>query len=243
MSAVEVPAVAFPVGTDVELVEDQRNGRLDGPLYRVVGVQGVLRDVCRVEGATGALEGIEVRFVASEVRPARPFVVRRYEALGVRTVLAQWRHAAAHDEEDFGIVEQLLERAERLAGLVLDGGGEDDRGAAVAVCGWVSDLDGAHVVQIDTTATAGRVRVMVNDGPVYDGDPETDAPPGANYRGEGWSDGRRPFSVRSLMTGETSTFRAVSETDATAQYLGVVASNLLVWPDADAVDGESGGPR
>lgn len=124
--------------------------------------------------------------------------------------------------------------------------GEDtaaSQGAAVeplvAVCGFVSDLDGAQVVQIDTTEGAGRVRVMVNDGPVYDGDPETDEPPGAHYQGGGWQDGRRLFSVRSLMTGETSTFRAVNESDATAQYLDVVASNLLVWPDTGA-DGEPG---
>ena len=69
-------------GADVELVEDQRSGRLDGPLYRVVGVQGVLRDVRQVDAATGALEGIEVRYVADELRPARPFVLRRYEGAG-----------------------------------------------------------------------------------------------------------------------------------------------------------------
>lgn len=241
VSGGELPAGVFPTGADVELVEDQRSGRLDGPLYRVVGVQGVLRDVRQVDAATGALEGIEVRYAVDELGPARPFVLRRYEALGVRAVLAQWRHAATHDEEDFGIVEELLERAERLAGLILDGG-DENRSAAVEVSDFASAFDDAHVVQIDTTETTGRVRVFINDGAVYDGDPETDEPPGAHYRGEGWQEGRRLFSVRSLMTGETSTFRAINENDATAQYLDVVASNLLVWPDTDT-GGEPGAQR
>jgi hypothetical protein len=38
---------------------------------------------------------------------------------------------------------------------------------------WVSDDDGALVVQIDTSANAGRVRVNINDGAIWDGDPET----------------------------------------------------------------------
>lgn len=92
-------------------------------------------------------------------------------------------------------------------------------------------MDGAHVVQIDTAESVGRVRVFINDGTVYDGDPETDEPPGAHYRGAGWEDGRGLWSVRSLMTGETSTFRATGQADATAQYLDVVASNLLVWAE------------
>ncbi|WP_308160194.1 hypothetical protein [Mycolicibacterium goodii] len=241
MSAAVMPAGALPVGMNVELAEDQRSGRLDGPLYRVVGVQGVLRDLRRVDGATGTLEGIAVRYVADELRPARPFVVRRYEALGLRAAIGRWRHTAAHDQEDFGIVEELLERAERLAALNLDGP-DEETDAPVAMCGWVSELDGARVVQIDTFEGAGRVRVMINDGPVYDGDPETDQPPGAHYEGAGWKEGRGLFSVRSLMTGETSTFRAVNESDATAQYLDVVASNLLVWPDTGA-DGEPGARR
>lgn len=242
MSGAEVDSAALPVGASVEAVEDLRSGRLDGPLYRVVAAQGALRDVRQIEATTGAPDGIEMRFLAAELRPVRPSVARRYEALRTRRVLAQWRHAAAIDAEDFGIVEDLLDSAQRLAALVLDGGPED-QDDAVTVSGFVSDLDAAHVVQIDTTETTGRVRVFINDGTVYDGDPETDAPPGAHYRGAGWDDNRRLFSVRSLMTGETSTFRATSEADATAQYLDVVASNLLVWPDPDVEPGDVGAQR
>ena len=43
---------------------------LEGALCRVVGVQGELRDVRRVNPSTGALEGVEVRFLACELRPA-----------------------------------------------------------------------------------------------------------------------------------------------------------------------------
>ncbi|MGJ6127030.1 hypothetical protein QN239_31055 [Mycolicibacterium sp. Y3] len=106
----------------------------------------------------------------------------------------------------------------------------------MAMSGWVSELDGARVVQIDTFEGAGRVRVMINDGPVYDGDPQTDEPPGAQYRGDGCCDGKQVWSVRSLMTGETSTFRASSQADAAAQYLDVVASNLMVWTNSDPAD-------
>ena len=182
MSGAEMAAEAFPIGAEVETVDDVRSGCLNGPLYRVVAAQGALREVRRIEATTGALDGIEMRFLAAELRPVRPSVARRYEALRTRRVLAQWRHAAAIDAEDFGIVEDLLDSAQRLAALVLDGGPED-QDDAVTVSGFVSDLDAAHVVQIDTTETTGRVRVFINDGTVYDGDPETDAPPGAHYRG------------------------------------------------------------
>ncbi len=232
MSGAEMDAAAFPVGTAVETVEDLRSGRADGLLYRVVAVQGALRDVRLVEAATGVLDGIEMRFLAAELRPVRASVARRYEALRARRVLAQYRHAAATDAEDFAIVEELLDSAQRLAALVLDGG-PDDQDGAVMTSGFVSDLDAAHVVQIDTAESVGRVRVFINDGAVYDGDPETDEPPGAHYRGAGWEDGRGLWSVRSLMTGETSTFRATGQADATAQYLDVVASNLLVWTEPE----------
>ncbi len=59
--------------------------------------------------------------------------------------------------------------------------------AEVAVCGYVSDRDGAQVVEIDTTEGTGRVRVVINDGTIYDGDPMTDEPPGEHYGGPGWS--------------------------------------------------------
>ena len=236
MSGAEVDTSAFPVGAVVETVDDVYEGRLDGPLYRVVGLQGVLRDVRRVEAATGELEGIELRFVAAELRPARPMTLRRYGALHVRQVIGQWRRAASTDAEDFGIVEELLDSAERLAALVLDPITEEQDGG-VAVCEFASLLDDAHVVQIDTAASTGRVRVFINDGAVYDGDPQTDEPPGAQYRGDGWGDGREVWSVRSLMTGETSTFRATGQADAAAQYLDVVASNLMVWTDSDPAVG------
>lgn len=233
MNGADTDAAAFPVGAAVETVEDLRSGRADGPLYRVVGVQGALRDVRRVEGATGVLDGIEMRFLTAELRPVRASVMRRYEALRTRRVLAQYRQAAATDADDFAIVEELLDSAQSLAALVLDGPDDDD--GAVATSGFVSDIDGAHVVQIDTTEATGRVRVFINDGTVYDGDPETDEPPGAHYRGAGWEDGRRLWNVRSLMTGETSTFRATGQADATAQYLDVVASNLLAWAEPEQI--------
>lgn len=40
---------------------------LEGAVCRVSGAQGELRDVRRVDTATGALVGIEVRFLASEL--------------------------------------------------------------------------------------------------------------------------------------------------------------------------------
>jgi hypothetical protein len=88
MSGAEADAAAFPIGADVETVEDLRSGHQDGPLYRVVGVQGVLRDVRRIDGATGALDGIEVRFLAAELRPARSAMLRRCAARRLRAALA-----------------------------------------------------------------------------------------------------------------------------------------------------------
>ncbi|RIT26297.1 hypothetical protein D2E76_28230 [Mycobacteroides abscessus] len=44
---------------------------LDGALCQVVGQQGDLRDIRRVDEATGRLVGVEVRFLASELRPVR----------------------------------------------------------------------------------------------------------------------------------------------------------------------------
>jgi len=40
---------------------------LAGALCKVVGVQGNLRDVRRVDAATGSLTGISVRFLVSEL--------------------------------------------------------------------------------------------------------------------------------------------------------------------------------
>lgn len=42
-------------------------------------------------------------------------------------------------------------------------------------------LDPALVVELDTSGWGGRIRVILNDGPVYDGDPETEEPPGSGW--------------------------------------------------------------
>ncbi|MEE3755376.1 hypothetical protein [Mycobacterium intracellulare] len=44
---------------------------LGGALCRVVGAQGDLRDIRRVDVATGELKGISVRFVSSELVPVQ----------------------------------------------------------------------------------------------------------------------------------------------------------------------------
>lgn len=43
---------------------------------------------------------------------------------------------------------------------------------------YVSEVDGAQVVQIDTSDAAGRLRIYLNDGTVWDDDPETGDPDG-----------------------------------------------------------------
>lgn len=192
----------------------------------VVRAEGQLRDVRKVNERTGALEGLEVRFVASELHPARPAAVRRCLGLRVRCALSEWRRAIADDVDDTDERDALIDAVDRLAGVVLDA--EQADGPAPAVCGYVSDRDGAHVVEIDTIEATGRVRVVVNDGTVYDGDPNTDDPPGEYYDGPAWG-GPRRWKVQSLMTGDTTTYRASSQDDAVAQYLDTVTSNLLVW--------------
>lgn len=42
---------------------------------------------------------------------------------------------------------------------------------------YVSEIDGAHVVEIDTRPEHGRIRIYLNDGPVYDADPEAQPEP------------------------------------------------------------------
>lgn len=46
--------------------------------------------------------------------------------------------------------------------------------APIDVATFRSPIDGALVVQIDTNAETGRVRVNLNEAPVYDGDPDSD---------------------------------------------------------------------
>lgn len=48
------------------------------------------------------------------------------------------------------------------------------------VSSFLSDDDGAYVIQVDTNPDVKqRVRVYLNEATLYDGDPETDEPPGA----------------------------------------------------------------
>ena len=67
----------------------------------------------------------------------------------------------------------------------------DDRGLTVDIWPAHPDLaeDGvpeAIVVQIDTGEKTGRLRVNINDGPIWDGDPEQDEQPGKyHYLGRG----------------------------------------------------------
>lgn len=46
---------------------------------------------------------------------------------------------------------------------------------------WKSDHDGVDVVQIDTGTHEGRLRVNLNDAPVWDGDPAIDNYPGSHF--------------------------------------------------------------
>lgn len=45
-------------------------------------------------------------------------------------------------------------------------------GATIDIGVWVSDLDGVPVVQIDTTDALGRIRINLNEAPVFDRDPD-----------------------------------------------------------------------
>lgn len=51
----------------------------------------------------------------------------------------------------------------------------------VKIAQWNADHDGVHVVQIDTPIGGGRIRVNLNDAPIWDGDPEEDSRPGAHF--------------------------------------------------------------
>ncbi|MCT7373280.1 hypothetical protein [Mycolicibacterium llatzerense] len=216
-----------PVRLDVGAYVELRRGirvteGLEDVLCRVVRAEGELRDIRRVSQDTGALEGIEVRFLATELRPARTSVRRWYEALRARSALAEWRRIGATDSA----VTVALAAAEDLVAFVLN----DDLVDAeeIAVCAYVSDRDGAQVVEIDSAETAGRIRVWLNEGTIYDGDPMHDEPPGEHYERPSWAN-RRQWKVQSLMTGDTTTYWATGKEDANAQYLDTVQSNLLIF--------------
>ena len=44
----------------------------------------------------------------------------------------------------------------------------------VVVLAYVSDVDGATVIQVDTLADTGQVRIYLNEGIVWSGDPEAE---------------------------------------------------------------------
>lgn len=46
--------------------------------------------------------------------------------------------------------------------------------------------DNVPVVEIDTQLIEGRLRINLNDAPIWDGDPETDERPGANAKPHAW---------------------------------------------------------
>lgn len=56
-------------------------------------------------------------------------------------------------------------------------------GGTITIAAWVSDLDGVNVVQIDTSAgdPPNRIRINLNEAPVWDGDPDADEHPGAHF--------------------------------------------------------------
>ncbi|KMV13869.1 hypothetical protein ACT17_32945 [Mycolicibacterium conceptionense] len=73
------------VGTYVELGEGVAVTQgLEDALCCVVRADGDVRDVRRVNQSTGLPEGPEARFLAAELRPARPVAVQRCSARRVR---------------------------------------------------------------------------------------------------------------------------------------------------------------
>lgn len=101
-----------------------------------------------------------------------------------------YRH---HDEHNADVREDIHERACGLVDALgdwlglgaLDGPsvgtnntGQSPALSPVEVDTGISEIDGATIVQIDTAANTGRIRVFINDGTIYDGDPEIDWPLG-----------------------------------------------------------------
>lgn len=106
-----------------------------------------------------------------------------------------YRH---HDEHNADVREDIEERASGLVDALEDWLGPDALAGSsvgtnnhgqppapppVEVDTGISDIDGTHIVQIDTADNTGRIRVFINDGTIYDGDPETDRPPWGVLRG------------------------------------------------------------
>jgi hypothetical protein len=58
--------------------------------------------------------------------------------------------------------------------------------AGIEVQLWNAEHDGVRVVQIDTPGE-GRLRINLNDAPIWDGDPATDERPGAHFH-DVWDD-------------------------------------------------------
>lgn len=190
---------------------------LNEELWRVVSADGDRRTLHRVDTYPGET-AVEFTVAAADLRPARASTLRWYAALRMRRAL---------DEPTGEGGQELRQAAEALAALVLDEDLTDQEG--VAVCGYRSSIDEATVVDIDTVTGAGRLRVHINDGVIYDGDPDTDNPPGAHYGGLGWDSARGAWHVRDLRTGDIHTIRAATAEEATRRYLETVSENLLVW--------------
>lgn len=119
---VTAPKVWLGVGAYVVLSKGVQVAEgLEDVLCRVVGVDGQLRDIRRVGQTSGEPEGIAVRFLASELRPARVSLVHWYGALRLRAAHAGWRRAVEADDEDVDSLAILEEAAAYLADLVIDG--------------------------------------------------------------------------------------------------------------------------
>ncbi|WP_292976283.1 hypothetical protein [Mycobacterium sp.] len=116
----------------------------------------------------------------------------------------------SHDEHNADVREDIEERASGLVDALEEWLGPDALGGSgpnaaannqpptprpVEVDTGISEIDGAHIVQIDTADNPGRIRVFINDGTVYDGYPETDWPPGSHYRERPECEKRRPARV------------------------------------------------
>ena len=84
--------------------------------------------------------------------------------------------ALGQGDVDADAIRALAEGAAERA--VADHAGE---AAGIDVHGYVSLIDGASIAQIDTTESTNHVRVFLNDGTIYDGDPEHDDAPGQVY--------------------------------------------------------------